>query len=89
MLSIIGAGASSYGVNAGDQPNSATVYRQAIQQSFAQTSQQVLSPYAQIAPTIHVNQGEAIKIFVNRDLDFSQVYANQPAATQTSATVIR
>ena len=89
MLSIIGAGASSYGVNSGDQPNSATAYRQAIQQSFAQTSQQVLSPYAQIAPTIHVNQGEAIKIFVNRDLDFSHVYANQPAATQPSATVIR
>jgi type IV secretion system protein VirB10 len=89
MLSIIGAGASSYGVNTGDQPNSATAYRQAIQQSFAQTSQQVLSPYAQIAPTIHVNQGEAIKIFVNRDLDFSRVYANQTASTQPSATVIR
>jgi type IV secretion system protein VirB10 len=89
MLSIIGAGASSYGVNTGDQPNSATAYRQAIQQSFAQTSQQVLSPYAQMAPTIHVNQGEAIKIFVNRDLDFSHVYANQPASTQPSATVIR
>ena len=89
MLSIIGAGASSYGVNSGDQPNSASAYRQAIQQSFAQTSQQVLSPYAQIAPTIHVNQGEAIKIFVNRDLDFSHVYANQPASTQPSATVIR
>ena len=89
MLSIIGAGASSYGVNSGDQPNSATAYRQAIQQSFAQTSQQVLSPYAQIAPTIHVNQGEAIKIFVNRDLDFSHVYGNQPASTQPSATVIR
>ena len=89
MLSIIGAGASSYGVNTGDQPNSATAYRQAIQQSFAQTAQQVLSPYAQIAPTIHVNQGEAIKIFVNRDLDFSHVYANHPASSQPSATVIR
>ena len=89
MLSIIGAGASSYGVNSGDQPNSTSTYRQAIQQSFAQTSQQVLAPYAQIAPTIHVNQGEAIKIFVNRDLDFSHVYANEPAATQPSATVIR
>ena len=89
MLSIIGAGASSYGVNTDDQPNSATAYRQAIQQSFAQTSQQVLSPYAQIAPTIHVNQGEAIKIFVNRDLDFSHVYASQPASTQSSAAVIR
>ena len=89
MLSIIGAGASSYGVNAGDQPNSATAYRQAIQQSFAQTSQQVLSPYAQIAPTIHVNQGKAIKIFVNRDLDFSTVYASKPESTQSSATVIR
>ena len=89
MLSIIGAGASSYGVNSGDQPNSASAYRQSIQQSFAQTSQQVLSPYAQIAPTIHVNQGEAIKIFVNRDLDFSNVYANQPASTQSSTTVIR
>jgi type IV secretion system protein VirB10 len=89
MLSIIGTGASSYGVNSGDQPNSATAYRQAIQQSFAQTSQQVLSPYAQIAPTIHVNQGEAIKIFVNRDLDFTHVYASQPASTQPSAAVIR
>ena len=89
MLSIIGASASSDGVSPGDQPNSVSAYRQAIQQSFAQTSQHVLSPYAQIAPTIHVNQGEAIKIFVNRDLDFSRAYANQPASTQPAASVIR
>jgi type IV secretion system protein VirB10 len=89
MLSIIGAGASSYGVRNVDQPNSDSAYRQAIQQSFAQTSQQVLSPYAQIAPTIHVNQGEGIKIFVNRDLDFSTVYASKPESTQAQATVIR
>ncbi len=89
MLSIIGAGASSYGVNGGDQPNSATAYRQAIQQSFAQTAQQILSPYAQIQPTIHVNQGEAIKIFVNRDLDFSNVYAPRPDARKSSFTVIQ
>jgi type IV secretory pathway VirB10-like protein len=88
MLSIIGAGASSYGVGGVDQPNSEAAYRQAIQQSFAQTAQQILSPYAQIAPTIHVNQGEAIKIFVNRDLDFSRVYAARPDA-KPSYTVIQ
>jgi type IV secretion system protein VirB10 len=88
MLSIIGAGASSYGVSGVDQPNSEAAYRQALQQSFAQTAQQILSPYAQIAPTIHVNQGEAIKIFVNRDLDFSGVYAARPAA-KPSYTVIQ
>jgi type IV secretion system protein VirB10 len=89
MLSIVGAGASSYGVRNVDQPNSDSAYRQAIQQSFAQTSQQVLSPYAQIAPTIHVNQGEAIKIFVNRDLDFSNVYAVRLDSTQRSFTVLQ
>lgn len=89
MLSIIGAGASSYGVGGADQPNSESAYRQAIQQSFGQTAQQILSPYAQIAPTIHVNQGEAIKIFVNRDLDFIDVYAARVPPKRQSFTVIQ
>ena len=74
LLSIIGAGASNAGVGSGDQYNSAAYFRQSVQQAAAQTSQQVLAPYAGIQPTVTVPAGSRVRIYVNRDLDFTPIY---------------
>lgn len=74
LLSIIGAGAATVGVNPVDQYNSAAAYRQSVQQAAAQTSQSVLQPYINIAPTITVPAGSRARIYVNKDLDFTPVY---------------
>jgi type IV secretory pathway VirB10-like protein len=89
MLSIIGAGASNAGVGASDQPNSESNYRSEIQRSFSQTAQQLLSPYAQMPPTIHVPQGQRINVFVNRDLDFTSIYAAPASIKQPSYVLLR
>lgn len=70
LLSIIGAGAGNAGVSSDTGYNSADAYRREVQQSFAKTSDRVLEPYASIPPTNTVTQGERIKVFLNRDLDF-------------------
>jgi len=70
LLSIIGAGAGTYGISPEAQFNSADAYRREVQQSFARTSDRVLEPYVNVPPTTTVRQGERIKVFLNRDLDF-------------------
>ncbi|MDR5797989.1 TrbI/VirB10 family protein [Caballeronia sp. LZ008] len=77
LLSIIGAGASNVGVSSGDQYNSASQYRQSVQQAAAQSSQQVLSPYINIQPTVTVPAGSRVRIYVNKDLDFTSIYRDQ------------
>ena len=75
LLSIIGAGAGTSGVSPNSNYNSADAYRSAVQQSFARTSNSVLAPFANISPTNTVHQGERIKVFLNRDLDFCRLRA--------------
>ncbi|MBH2008656.1 MAG: TrbI/VirB10 family protein [Xanthomonadaceae bacterium] len=82
LLSIIGAGAGSSGVNGDSNYNSADAYRSAVQQSFARTSNSVLAPYANIPPTNTVRQGERIKVFLNRDLDFCGLRAADNAQAE-------
>lgn len=74
LLSIIGAGAANVGVGSMDQQNSAAYYRQSVQQAAAQTSQTVLQPYVNMPPTITVPAATRIRIYVNRDLDFTSIY---------------
>ncbi|AIY44191.1 Inner membrane protein of type IV secretion of T-DNA complex, TonB-like, VirB10 (plasmid) [Collimonas arenae] len=89
LISIIGAGASNTGVSTGDQNNSSSQYRQSVQQAAAQTSQSVLAPYINIPPTITAPAGTRIRIFVNRDLDFSKIYKKQAdAAKQQDGAVL-
>lgn len=82
LLSIIGAGASNVGVSARDQYNSAAAYRQSVQQAAAQSSQSALQPYLGIQPTITVPAGARVRIYANKDLDFSPVYQHDIAAAQ-------
>ncbi|WP_175983223.1 TrbI/VirB10 family protein [Caballeronia zhejiangensis] len=77
LLSVIGAGASNVGVSSGDQYNSASQYRQSVQQAAAQSSQQVLSPYINIQPTVTVPAGSRVRIYVNKDLDFTSIYQEE------------
>lgn len=70
LLSIIGAGAANVGINAQDQFNSAASYRQALASSFAQTAQSTLQATGVIKPTLTIDQGKLISVFVAKDLDF-------------------
>jgi type IV secretion system protein VirB10 len=73
LISLIGAGASTVGVNPDDEYNSMAAYRQAVAQSMSQQASSMLSQTANIPPTVHVRQGERVVVFVNKDLDFSKV----------------
>lgn len=70
LLSIIGAGTSTINVNSETRYNSADELRRQVQQSFGRTADRLLEPYGNIPPTNTVRQGERIKVFLNRDLDF-------------------
>ena len=73
LLSLISAGAANSGSNAGD---SASAYREAVAGSFSQSASQSLQQQGVIPPTLTVNQGRAINIFVAKDLNFSAVPTN-------------
>jgi type IV secretion system protein VirB10 len=70
LLSIIGAGTSTVSVSPETRNNSADEYRQQVQQSLGRTADRLLQPYGGIPPTNTIRQGERIKVFLNRDLDF-------------------
>lgn len=72
LLSLIGAGASNLGVESGDQNNSLSAYREGVTEAFQASATKVLDSYIDIPPTISVKQGSKVKIFVARDLDFSE-----------------
>ncbi|MCE3237824.1 MAG: avhB10 [Gammaproteobacteria bacterium] len=74
LISMISAGAATSGVSTKDQYNSASVYREGVSQALAEQAKNTLSEDVHIPPTIHVPQGARIVVFVNKDLDFSQVY---------------
>lgn len=73
LLSIIGAGAANAGVNNADQYNSASQYRMAIAQSFQQSADSSLQNTLQTKPTLIIDQGAAINVFVAHDIDFYSV----------------
>ncbi len=71
LLSVIGAETATAGVNpTQDQANSIASLRQGAAESFNRSAGSVLDRYIDIKPTITVNQGSLIKIFVSKDLIF-------------------
>lgn len=74
LLSIIGAGTSMHGKGS-ESYGSAAQYRSAVTESFAQQANTIMQPYAAIEPTINVHQGEIVKVFLQRDIDFTAVLA--------------
>lgn len=73
LLSILGAGTATAGVNSGDQYNSASEYRTAIAQSLSDSASASLQNTVNNSPTLHIEQGAAINVFVARDLSFYNV----------------
>lgn len=72
LLSIIGAGAANIGVDAKDGYNAKQAYRQALYQSFNEAANNAYKQTASIAPTLHIEQGTPILVFVSHTLDFSK-----------------
>jgi type IV secretion system protein VirB10 len=73
LLSMIGAGAANAGVSPTDQENSASAYRAAVANSFAQSASQSLQQDSKIPPTLTTYQGKPIMVFVAKDLSFEGV----------------
>ncbi len=82
VMALLGAGAATGGVNAGDQNNSIANYRQSVQNSLAQGAQQQLNGYANIQPTIKNDQGTRVRIVVEKVLDFSDTCAKKHVAME-------
>lgn len=82
LLSVVGAGASyltGYGSQTatGENDNAQRaeeLARETLAQTFSDMANQALGDSLRIPPTISVNQGERIFVFVRQDLDFSAMY---------------
>lgn len=81
LLSILGAGTSNMGVTNNASYNAAQAYRLAMVNSLNQTAQQTLQQQTTIPPTLWVNQGSPIQVFVAQDLDF------RPVRQETNAKI--
>lgn len=73
LLSVLGGVSATAGVNSQDQFNSAAQYRTSIATNFQKTAGEVFNASANISPSLRVNQGAKINVFVARDLDFNRV----------------
>lgn len=82
LLSIIGAGVANVGVGTSDEFNSISAYREELANSFKDSSSQLLNRYIDIPPTINIKQGSRIKVFVARDLDFSEALGRSYGSSQ-------
>jgi len=76
LLSLIGAGVSNVGEADGSQMNASNAYREAMAQSFQESSSKSLQENIGIDDTIYKDQGSKIIIFVARDIDFTSVMKN-------------
>jgi Family of unknown function (DUF6361)/Bacterial conjugation TrbI-like protein len=68
--SVTAAAGTGYSVGLQAQ----TQAQQTVSQTFSDLANQALKDSINIPPTIHVDQGSRIVVFVKRDLDFSQWY---------------
>jgi type IV secretion system protein VirB10 len=87
LLSIIGAGTATVGVTPDDRLNSSALYRAEIVAAFNRSAGRVLEKYLDIKPTIRIENGQKLKVFVARDIDFAAVLA--PTERQTPAGILR
>lgn len=79
LLSVLGAGAATYG-NQDQGFTASNAYRQSLANSFGSQSNQSLQQNMNIPDTIHIDQGEKVKIMAAKDLDFNIVMKSQMSA---------
>lgn len=77
LLSIIGTGIATAGVEQDAEYNSESAYRMMLASNFQSTANATLSATMSQKPTIHVYQGSKINVFVNRDLSFYDLTQRQ------------
>lgn len=73
LLSILGGYAAMGGVKGQDEYNSIAQYRMSIANSFQQSANQSFQQDMLTRPTLAINQGTTINVFVAHDLDFYRV----------------
>lgn len=74
LLSMLGVFTATVGVSdSQDRYNSASQYRAALANNFQNASGQSLQANSVIKPTLSINQGAEINVFVSHDLDFKGV----------------
>ena len=73
LLSVLGAYTATGGVNGQTEYNSMAQYRMNVAGGFQQAANQTLQQDMQTKPTLQVNQGAQINVFVAHDLDFYRV----------------
>ena len=84
LLSILGTGTSNLGVANNTPYNASQAYRLALANSFNQTAQHSLQQQA-IPPTLWIDQGSPVQVFVAYDLSFAAV--KQMVNQNNSATI--
>src|SRR3990167_8055925 len=73
LLSVLGAYTATGGVHGQDEYSSMSQYRMNIAGGFPQAANQILQQDMQTKPTLQINQGASINVFVAHDLDFYRV----------------
>ena len=76
LLSLIGTGTATVGVNGSDNNNSASQYRSSVAQAMNQSAQSTLSRYGNVPPTIEVPAAQNIFVLLRKDLDFTTLFGN-------------
>lgn len=57
-----------------DKQNGNYDYTQSTRENTQEMATKVIEEFIKIKPTLYKNQGELVGVYVNRDIDFSQVY---------------
>ena len=86
FLSLLGATSANLGVSSDTQANSANVYQQSIANAFQQSAQNSLGQQTSIQPTLHINQGDAVTVFVTNDIDlYAVLHSNRHNADEDNS----
>lgn len=67
-------GSSNAGSGSNNNNNGATQAQQTISQTMSDMANQALKDSINIPPTIHIDQGTQVMVFVHRDLNFASLY---------------
>ncbi|MFW8584644.1 TrbI/VirB10 family protein [Rhizobium beringeri] len=74
MAGLNSDGSSSSGASSSTSSDAQTQAQQTLSQTMAEMANMALKDSISIPPTIYVDQGTEIMVFVRKDLDFSSVY---------------